>query len=180
MREVLSRYLLIFKRMYPTHPSPETWEVYERALADVGDVDLTGACEICIRELTYFPMPAEILKRVTPADNFLVTSTVYEDSPLGDEDKKAFQAEMAALAEKLGVRPKPVREESAMPRQRSETNFVAMVGSATLREWALNQDFSDGLPRTRQEIELVKTIREYEKPKSMRRQKRLRGGVYES
>lgn len=104
MRQVLSRYLLLFKRMYPTHPAPETWEVYERALSDVDDVDLTGACEICIRELTYFPMPAEIRKRLKPPDTFLSTATQYEDHPLSPEAKADFDAQMRKVAEKLGLR----------------------------------------------------------------------------
>jgi hypothetical protein len=75
MRQVLWKYLALFKKLYPTHPSPETWDVYERALADVNDVDLTGACEICIRELTYFPMAAEIRNRVNLPDKFQGTSS---------------------------------------------------------------------------------------------------------
>lgn len=104
MRQILSKYLLTFKRMYPTHPSPETWEVYERALSDVGDVDLAGACEICVRELTYFPMPAEIRKRVKPADTFLSTAVKYEDHPLSLEAKADFDAQMQKVAERLGLR----------------------------------------------------------------------------
>jgi hypothetical protein len=146
----------------------------------VGDTDLIGACEICIRESTYFPMPAEILKRVTPADNFLVTSTVYDDSPLGEDDKKAFQTEMAAVARKLDVRPiiaQKMRERSALPRTWSETNYIAMVGSKTLQEWALGQDLNDDLPRSAQEIECIRTVQNYGKPRKKRRRYHEQRGI---
>jgi len=80
MREVLSKYLLTFKRMYPTHPPPETWEVYERVLSDINDMDLSAACEICIRELTYYPMPAEIRERLKKTDPPFTGTSSFDTS----------------------------------------------------------------------------------------------------
>lgn len=103
MRQSLSKYLLIFKRMYPTHPTPETWEVYERALDDVNDIDLAAACEICLRELTYFPMPAEIRKRLKPKDDFIATAVRYTDNPADPQTKAEFEAAMEKAAKRIGI-----------------------------------------------------------------------------
>ncbi len=55
------------------------------------------------------------------------------------------------------------------PLIKQETNYIPMVGNQTLNEWALDQDLSDTLPRTEQEIENIKAIRNYGKPKKKRR-----------
>lgn len=103
MRQILWQYLGTFKQMYPNNPSG-TWEVYERALFDIDDVDLSAACEICLRECSYFPMPAEIRKRVTPKDTFISTAPKYEDNPPGIQEKEDFEREMDKVAAKLGIR----------------------------------------------------------------------------
>lgn len=72
MREILFRYLRAFCKVYPNHPPTEIFDVYERALADTSDLDLAAACETCLRECTFFPVPAEILKRVKLPD-FMAT-----------------------------------------------------------------------------------------------------------
>lgn len=77
-KEALWRYLLMFKRMYPTHPAPETWQTYESALADINDLDGSAACEICIRELKYFPMPVEIRARVKVSDPAFVGTSSFD------------------------------------------------------------------------------------------------------
>lgn len=103
MRQILWQYLGTFKKMYPTHPAPETWEVYERALSDVDDLNLTAACEICIRELKYFPMPAEIWERVKKPDNYVGTAQQYPDNPPPEDAKQEFNSAMNVLRSKLGV-----------------------------------------------------------------------------
>jgi hypothetical protein len=50
----------------------------------------------------------------------------------------------------------------------SGPSYVPMVGNQTLREWALDQDLNDTLPRTQYEIEYIKAIKNYGKPKHKR------------
>lgn len=73
MRESLGKYLRIFEQIYPSRPDRAIYDVYERALADIPDLDLEAACEICIRECRFFPLPAEIRMRVKPPDTFVST-----------------------------------------------------------------------------------------------------------
>ncbi len=104
MREILWDYMGKFTKLYPSHPVG-SWELYERALADVGDLDLAAACEICLKECSYFPMPAEIRKRIAPKDTFISTAPKFDDdNPPDAETKAAFEAEMDKVREKLGLR----------------------------------------------------------------------------
>jgi hypothetical protein len=106
MRQTLWTYLGIFKKLYPAHPAPDMWEIYERGLSDVNDVDLSAACEICIRELKFFPMPAEILERVKKPDNFISTAPRYPDEPsLPGLDRKTMTAQIIEIGRNLGKIP---------------------------------------------------------------------------
>ena len=74
MRDSLRKYLEIFSKIYPSRPPVEVFPVYERALGDVPDLDLEAACEICLRECRFFPLPAEIRMRVKLPDTFVATT----------------------------------------------------------------------------------------------------------
>lgn len=161
----LDWYLKKFKEIYPTGPKVmDVFCLYEAALGNVSELDLAVGCERALRECKYFPTPAEIFA-LCPKNDFVATSIPYKELPLTEDDRKVFQDEMAAVANKLGVKPKIIREKSVQPCSRSETNFIAMVGSQTLREWAATRFVSDDLPRSSQEILLIRTIQDYGKPK---------------
>src|ERR1700731_393385 len=134
MREILWKYLKQFKKLYPTHPEPATWDIYERALADVSDLDLAGACEICLREVSYFPMIAQIRERLRKPDDFVCTAQSYPDNPPGDEEKREFNEGMEILKNQLGIKPQLIRPKLAptVP-WKSDVNYIAMVGTQTLQ-----------------------------------------------
>lgn len=176
----LDWYLKKFKEIYPTGPKVmDVFCLYEAALGNVSELDLAVACERALRECKYFPTPAEIFA-LCPKNDFLATSTAYNDLPLTEDDRKIFQDEMALVAKKLNVKPvlpQKVREKYPLPRTWCETNYIAMVGSQTLQEWALGQDLNDSLPRSAQEIECIRTVQNYGKPRKKRRPYREQRGV---
>lgn len=102
-KECLRKYLNMFLQIYPKHPPLETLEVYERVLSDIDDLGGGAACEICLRECKFFPMPAEIRERVAKPDNFISTMPHYEDNPPTPEAKAEFDYEMRKVARKLGI-----------------------------------------------------------------------------
>lgn len=91
MRESLARYLDIFEKIYPSRPPREMYPVYERALDDLSDLDLSAACEICVRECRFFPMPAEIRMRVKMPDTFVATTNKSDCSLCAGSGWKVIQ-----------------------------------------------------------------------------------------
>jgi hypothetical protein len=165
----LDYYMKKFREIYPSGPRiMEVFQLYENALEGIPDIDRDAACERALKECRFFPTPAELLA-LCPKNDFLVTTTAYDERPLSEDDKKPFLEGMAVIQKQLGVRPQIVRAKNTQPFPRSETNFTAMVGSQTLQQWAANQTVSDDLPRSSQEIELIRTIIDYGKPKKKRR-----------
>lgn len=105
MRQLLQNYLNQFSKIYPKRPAVETWDVYERVLCGVSDLDLQAACEICLGELKYFPMPAEIRERVKKEDKFVSTVNKFPaDNPPDEATKRQFEKEMNRVAARLGIR----------------------------------------------------------------------------
>ena len=102
-KECLWGYLSKFCKIYPKHPALETWDLYLRVLSETTDLDGSAALERCLSELTYFPMPAEILKRTAPKETFLSTAVRYKDKPLSEQEKASFDREMQRVAQRLGI-----------------------------------------------------------------------------
>jgi hypothetical protein len=168
--ELLAQWVEIYAGNYGKEPIEETVLAYKIGLTGLRLKFLHEAFGYCLRKYSMWPAVANIREAydLVAENNCDGTAIHYDDPRLSEEDKKPFLDEMAVLREKLGVKPKIVRERNTQPFPRSETNYVAMVGSQTLQEWAASQSLSDDLPRSLQEIELIRTIQDYGKPKKRR------------
>jgi hypothetical protein len=181
MRPILWKYLAQFKKLYPTHPSPETWDLYERVLSDVSDMDLAAACEICMGELTYFPMPAQIRERLREPE-FVVTTEppIPEEQTITAEDLAEINKQFTELTKKLSIDVALKKERRGDPKTFAWNGIsFTITCDPTLRHpgqsliaWARRQDLSENFPRTSQEIDFIKIVKEYDKPK------RKRGRLY--
>lgn len=176
MRETLARYLNLFGKIYPKRPPTEVATAYERALSDLTDLALSAACEICLRECTFYPTPAEIRKRLPPPDLFVKTAVPFKEEELSPEDLNVIGTRFKELAAKLAMddssKKKRVQEQQKTFGW-TGISFTATVkpGSALL-DWAKHQDLRDDLPRSPTEIDFIRTIQRYEKPRCKRSKQR--------
>lgn len=136
-------------------------KIYIEGLKNFAVEKLDFAFRKSMSECGKIPKLADILRRFP--DGFLATSQVYEDTPLTPDEKQPIMAEMDALKAKLGVKPRIVRERNAQPYPRTEANFVALIGSQTIQEWAATQNLDDDIPRSEYEIALIKQVKGYGK-----------------
>jgi hypothetical protein len=179
MRESLGRYLRIFSKIYPTRPALEVFSVYERVLDDASDMEIEAACEQCLSQCSYFPLPAEIKARLPVRDNFCVTSSPREDiEPIDAKTLAEIGSQFEALRAKISQSTRiqnPSKKEEPREFGWNGISFTATVKPGqSLIEWAKMQDLNEDLPRTPQEIEFIRTVQEFEKPK--RKRKRGRNG----
>lgn len=155
----LDWYMKKFRDIYPSGPKlMEAFPLYQRALSKYSELDVDVACERALSECKYFPTPAELISFI-PKNDFIVTAEKYEDPPLSAEDRALFNQGMEALKIKLGVKPRYVREKNCEPFPRSQANYEAMVGSQTLRDWAVNQNLGDDTARSVHEVELIRQVK---------------------
>jgi hypothetical protein len=157
----------------------EAADMYVITLQHLTSSDLQIACDEAAKRCKFFPNPAEILESLRmyqdrqksgyyvplPDPHAGMTPEEIEaiNKPLREELEEAFK--------KMGPsRPRlKAREKVSVPYPwNSGQNYIAMVGSQTLQQWALDQDLNDTLPRTPQEIELIKQVKNYGKPKKKR------------
>lgn len=120
----------------------------------------------------------EITELVCPShwseDDCLAARELYassKDKPASEWKKEIADAICAigkAMEQELKGKAKERRDRKMVEFQVPDTEYVATVDGVPLLEWAKNQNLSDSLPRTAQEIELIKTMKRLDKPKRTR------------
>lgn len=153
---------------------------YREGLKHLSPKELEIGCKEAIKLTTYFPKVSEILEglRIARERTPLATAIQYDEAnPIAPEDLAAINEAFADLGRKLSLdnatKQKARQERKAAETEVREVEYIPTVNGVPLSEWALNQDLNDGLPRTPQEIELIKVTKHFNKPKGKRGRLRL-------
>jgi hypothetical protein len=186
--DILNSYLKIFGELLPRNKELGPLTAvgvagYEIALRHLSPEQLRKACEEGLTYWKFFPSSGEIAEawaNVRKRQDEAAASyghspgTHYDESNrLSQEDLQVINEAFAALAQKLSldnvIKQKARQERKAIELEVPSQELIPTVNGVPLTEWALNQDLSDSLPRTPQEIELIKTV------KHVNQRKRKRG-----
>lgn len=173
----LAEWIQVFAEYSRQDPLSETAMLaYREGLKHLSPKELEIGCKEAIKLTTYFPKVSEILEglRVSRERTPFGTAIQYEDNdPIRPEDLTAINEAFAELGRKLymdnAIKQKARQERKAVELEAPSQELIPTVNGVPLTEWALNQDLSDDLPRTPQEIELIKTV------KHVNQRKRKRG-----
>ena len=97
--------LALLQATFPRELSDTMTEVYRAALDDLTDEQIQRATAACIRECTFFPVPAEIRKRAgIPKQSLDVHGVIAAIQSLGEYSPHGWQYPSAArIRERLGA-----------------------------------------------------------------------------
>jgi hypothetical protein len=185
--DTLNSYLKIFGELLPRNKELGPLTAvgvagYEIALRHLSPEQLRKACEEGLTYWKFFPSSGEIAESWANVRKRQEEAAVsYGHSPsthydegnrLSQEDLQVINEAFATLAEKLSldnvIKQKARQERKATELEIPSVELIPTVNGVPLTEWALNQDLSDDLPRTPQEIELIKSVKQVNKRKGKR------------